>query len=186
MSKFSEMRPRSQLVLRGEGDEPYPEQGVSSCLGWINDEFADSDLRLNHMIPQSDPKDTPPIKNEIPSPPQTRKGMTHSSGKCERSHSSSPTVLLSKRKHPFVRPGGVFSFALECRMMAHPVITHTALQINGTAKVFLTRRDSLPTGEEKKVALYRDLKRVQNLDRIVNYLHFIKERSIKRKRDGKS
>ena len=93
---------------------------------------------------------------------------------------------MREKEHPFVRPGGVFSFAPECSMTALPVITHTALQINGTAKVFLTRRDSLPIGEEKKVALYRDLKRVQNLDRIVNYLHFIKERSIKRKRDGKS
>ena len=177
MSKFSEMRPRSQLVLRGEGDEPYPEQGVNSYLGWINDEFADSDLRLNHMIPQSDPKDTPPIKNEIPSPPQTRKGMTHSSGKGERSFSSSPTILLSKREHP--------TWPHE-RMMAHPVITHTALRINGTVKVFLTRRDSLPTGEERKVAHYKDLKRAHNLDRIVDYLHSIKEKSIKEKRDGKS
>ena len=180
------MRQRSKFVLRGEGDEPYPEQGVSSCLGWTNDEFADSDSRLNHMIPQSDPEDTPPIKTEIPSPPQMRKGRTHSSEKCERSYSSSPTVLLREKEHPFVRPGGVFSFAPECSMTALPVITHTALQINGTAKVFLTRRDSLPIGEEKKVALYRDLKRVQNLNRVVNYLHFIKERSIKRKRDGKS
>ena len=71
-------------------------------------------------------------------------------------------------------------------MMAHPVITHTALRINGTVKVFLTRRDSLPTGEEGKVAHYRDLKRAQNLDRIVDYLHSIKEKSIKKKRDGKS
>ena len=66
-------------------------------------------------------------------------------------------------------------------MMAHPVITHTALRINGAVKVFLTRRDSLPTGEERKVANYKDLKRAHNLDRIVDYLHSIKE-----KRDGKS
>ena len=107
------MRPRSKLVLRGEGDEPYPEQGVSSCLGRKNDELADSDSRLNHMIPQSDPEDTPPIKNEIPSPPQTRKGMTHSSGKCERSFSSSPTILLSKREHPTWPHERMFSFAQE-------------------------------------------------------------------------
>ena len=71
-------------------------------------------------------------------------------------------------------------------MTTIPVITHTSLQIKGTAKVFLTRRDSIPIGKEKKVGLYRDLKKSQNLNRVINYLHFIKERSIKRERDGKS
>ena len=174
------------MVLRWEGDVTHPEPEVSFCLEQRNDELADPNSRLNHTTPQSDPEDTPPIKTEIPSPPQMKKGRTHSSEKCERFYSSSPTVLLKEREHPFVRPGGVFSFAPECSMTALPVITHTALQINGTAKVFLTRRDSIPIGEEKKVALYRDLKKSQNLNRVINYLHFIKEKSIKRERDGKS
>ena len=82
------MRQRSQLLLRREGeckdmirvrtrhaeDEPYSKQAVDSYMEWKDDEFADSDSRLNHKIPQSDPNDTSPIKYKVPSPPRQEKG----------------------------------------------------------------------------------------------------------------
>ena len=177
------------MVLRWEGDVTHPEPEVSFCLEQRNDELADPNSRLNHTTPQSDPEDTPPTKTEIPSPPQMkREGPTPPKRvQLESYYKTSHTFrLLREREHLFVRPGGEFSFTPGCSMTTLPVITHTALQINGTAKVFLTRRDSIPIGEEKKVGFYRDLKKSQNLNRIINYLHFIKEKSIKRERDGES